>query len=53
LNSEESRKDFETLAGKVDVVWEEQFCSVSYSALWVDDHSDMVGLAAGYEEVVE
>jgi hypothetical protein len=40
-------------AGKVDVVLEEQFRSVSYFAAQVDDHSDMMELVAGSEEVVE
>jgi hypothetical protein len=50
---EESREDFETLAGKVDVVLEEQFRSVSYFAAQVDYHSDMVELMAGSEVMVE
>jgi hypothetical protein len=50
---EESREDFETLAGKVDVVLEEQFRSVSCFGAQVDYHSDMVKLVAGSEVMVE
>lgn len=41
------------LAGKVDVVLEEQFRSASYFAVQAGGHSHMVELVAGSEKVVE